>query len=282
MAINDPDTVSPRRSLVGQVTRRRFLGLSLVGTAAALVAACQSAPTAPAPPATPVAAKPTDAPKPAEATAKPAVQVAATATPAPAAAAPAPAATAQPAAAKPGWAEDLQARSPRRHHGDGPGHHELSDRLPDRGGDLQFHWPLHLRSAAGQRHHPRAGRVWEIQDGAKTWIFHLRKGVKFHEGLRRPDGRGRQVQLGAGQGPEDGLAVPGRVRRARPSRARSVHDQGDVRSAERRPSCRRSLGFRPGLSSRRRRSRQLGDKWRTRPGRLWPVHLGHATRRARA
>lgn len=29
---------------------------------------------------------------------------------------------------------------------------------------------------------PELAEGWEVQDGARTWIFHLRKGVKFHKG----------------------------------------------------------------------------------------------------
>jgi peptide/nickel transport system substrate-binding protein len=43
-------------------------------------------------------------------------------------------------------------------------------------GRYTYHPPL------GTQINPELAESWEVQDGAKTFIFHLRKGVKFHEG----------------------------------------------------------------------------------------------------
>jgi peptide/nickel transport system substrate-binding protein len=43
-------------------------------------------------------------------------------------------------------------------------------------GRYTYHPPL------GTQINPELAEGWEVQDGARTFIFHLRKGVKFHEG----------------------------------------------------------------------------------------------------
>jgi len=41
---------------------------------------------------------------------------------------------------------------------------------------------------------PALAERWETPDGGQTWIFHLRRGVRFHDDACFPDGRGREVR----------------------------------------------------------------------------------------
>ncbi|MEA2033195.1 MAG: ABC transporter substrate-binding protein, partial [Euryarchaeota archaeon] len=58
------------------------------------------------------------------------------------------------------------------------------DKFP--GGDARFVWsqvyePL-VRLDTDLKIQPGLAESWETPDGGKTWIFHLRKGIKFHDG----------------------------------------------------------------------------------------------------
>jgi peptide/nickel transport system substrate-binding protein len=178
-------------SYAGRIVSRRSLLKLMPGVLGVLVA-CTSAPPAPTPApqvaptlaATPAAAQaPTAAPKP---TAPPAPAAAATAAPA---AKPTAAPTAATAAAKPGFMRPIE----------GP---------PKRGGILKIaggtvttpHFDLHQGATAhpltqlynnlvrkdipsGFRQLvPDLAESWEVSSDGKTYTFHLRNGVKWHDG----------------------------------------------------------------------------------------------------
>lgn len=178
-------------------SRREFLRLAMVTSGAALLAAC--APSAPATPTQKPAAPATQAPPPtqvpasvaspstAAASASPAAAASpaagASPSPSPAAAAPAPASAPAPAAAasKPGGTKIYRVGL----SGDATEMDPLKS-------TTQANQPVQealYNYAARYSYKPPLSSIinpevaeWEVQDGARTYIFHVKKGIKYHDG----------------------------------------------------------------------------------------------------
>jgi peptide/nickel transport system substrate-binding protein len=169
----------------------------MVASGAALLAACApsapAAPTAkPAAPASPAAAPPTAAPasvaspiaSPAAA-ASPAASPAAGASPvaspsaSPAAAAPAPAPA---AAAKPGGTKIYRVGLSGDATDLDPLKSTTQANVPPSEALYNYVARYSYKPPLGPTINPELAEGWDIQDGAKTYIFHLRKGVKWHDG----------------------------------------------------------------------------------------------------
>jgi len=157
------------------LSRRRFLGLASVAASVGLLAACQPA-TPAAPTTAPAAQKPTTPPAAAPTTAaKPTSAPAAAATTAPAAA-PTTAPAAKPAATAANTLTFLLA-------GD-------TNRLDPPAMDTQegfiattaMYEGLVRYKSGSTDIEPALAERWEVQDDGKSYIFHLRSGVQFHDG----------------------------------------------------------------------------------------------------
>jgi peptide/nickel transport system substrate-binding protein len=191
--------VRPARS------RRAFLRVALGSGAATLLAACTPAAPTASPtqaPAKPAAAPPTQVPasvaSPGAASspaagASPAASPAASGSPAakpagspspaaaapPAAPAPAPAAA---AAGKPGGLKvyrvglsgDATEMDPLR--STTQANHPVQEALYNYAARYSYHPPLSPTIV------PELAEGWEVQDGARTYVFHVRKGIKYHDG----------------------------------------------------------------------------------------------------
>jgi peptide/nickel transport system substrate-binding protein len=272
---HDPSGISPVASTV-HVSRRRFLTLSIVTASAAVMAACQQttspaskpaeskpAESKPAEAAKPAAPAATQAPAPAQpaapqATAKPAVQVANT----PAVSV---AATAQPAAAgKPGGTKiyrlgslpDVVSMDPANMSNQID--FQIAEMIFNLMGRYTYDPPL------GNAITPELAENWEIKDDAKTWIFHIRKGVKFQKGYG--DLTAEDVKANWEHIKKPDTASPFRV-----EFGNSTIDVLDpytvqVKFDQPKPSFMTAvLGFRPGFIVSPKARAELGDRWKSNP-----------------
>jgi peptide/nickel transport system substrate-binding protein len=155
------------------VSRRRFLRhLAAAAGGTTLLVAC--GPAAPAPAPTQPAAAPTRPPT-AEPAARPtSVSVAATLQPtAPPTSAPAAAATAGGIKTyRVGLSGDATELDPIKSTTEA--NNPPSEALYNYAGRYTYHPPL------GTQIMPELAEAWEVQDGARTFVFHIRKGVKYH------------------------------------------------------------------------------------------------------
>jgi peptide/nickel transport system substrate-binding protein len=161
---------------VSYVTRRQFLvQIAVAAGGTTLVAACGPAAPAANPTVEPAATRP-----PTQVPAARPTGVSAVAT-----AAPTTAPTAAPAAAavgKPGGVKiyrvglsgDATEMDPAR--STTQANNPVQEALYNYVGRYTYHPPL------GTQVNPELAEGWDVQDGAKTFIFHLRKGVKYHDG----------------------------------------------------------------------------------------------------
>jgi len=215
-----------QESWASKITRRGFLKASVCGLGSiaviSLLAACAQQPAA-APTAAP-AAEPTKAPAAAPTAAPtqvPAPTTAPAATMAPTQA-PAPTVTPAPAAATPTTAAAAQgARMTFATRAGGPKNH--SDPATQTGMDDMYAFVYDRLVALNNNMEPvpELAESWEVNDTADDWIFHLRKGVTFHNGkpftakdavytvtrVLNPDLASAGRGLFRGMGPDEVLAV---------------------------------------------------------------------------
>ncbi len=177
-------------SVTRHISRRRFIALSAAAAGAAVLAACGGSTAAPTPTTQSAAARPTQAPITVPTTA-PTSAAASSAATAPTAAAassvtsPTITAGATPAGAaqgKPGGTKIFRTAN----FGDvvfmdpaaitGNPDYQLGEAIFNFVGRYTYNPPL------GTQINAELAEGWELQDNAKTYIFHLRKGVKFHDG----------------------------------------------------------------------------------------------------
>ncbi len=256
------------------VSRRRFLTLSIVTASAAVMAACQQAP---APAAKPAESKPAEAPKPSEAakpaapaatqpaaqpaaqaTAKPAAQVANTPT---VAVQP----TAQPAAAaKPGGKKIYRVGSLPDVVSMDPAimsnqiDFQIAEMIFNLMGRYTYDPPL------GNAINSELAESWEIKDDAKTWIFHIRRGVKFQKAYG--DLTAEDVKANWEHIKKPDTASPFRVEFG--NSTIDVLDPYTVKVTfdQPKPSFMTAvLGFRPGFIVSPKARTELGDRWKSNP-----------------
>jgi len=262
MPTNDPSMGSSGSALPGQMSRRRFLGLGLASASATLLAACQSAPAPPV-------AKAPDAPKPAAAL--PPTQVPPTPVPAkpaaqptaiPAAAAPAP--TVQAVAAKPGAKKvyklavlgDVTAMDPATMNQQVD--FQIAETIYNFMGRYTYDPPL------GNALTPELAESWEVLDDARTWVFHLRKGVKFHKGYGELTAE--DVKYNWDRIIDPKTASPFRTDFS--GATITILDPYTIKVTFDRqyPAfLSASLGFRPGFIISPKAHQELGDRWKTGP-----------------
>ena len=275
MSKHDPSGAGPVAS-AAHVSRRRFLTLSIVTASAAVMAACQQTPPPASKPAEskPAESKPAEAAKPAattapaaaaqpaaaQATAKPAVQVANT--PAPAVSV---GATAQPAAAgKPGGTKIYRVGSLPDVVSMDPAimsnqiDFQIAEMIFNLMGRYTYDPPL------GNAITPELAESWEIKDDAKTWIFHIRKGVKFQKGYG--DLTAEDVKANWEYIKKPDTASPFRVEFG--GSTIDVVDPYTVKVTfdQPKPSFMSAvLGFRPGFIISPKARTERGDRWKSDP-----------------
>ena len=111
---------------------------------------------------------------------------------------------------------------------------------------------------------PELAESWEVLDDAKTWIFHLRKGVKFHKGYG--DVTAEDVKYNWERIKDPKTASPFRTDFA--GSTIDVLDPYTIKvSFDRQYPAfmTASLGFRPGFVVSPKAHEELGDRWKTNP-----------------
>jgi peptide/nickel transport system substrate-binding protein len=251
------------------VSRRRFLTVSMVTASAAMLAACQSAPpAAPKPaeskpveskPAAPAATQPAPAQPAAQATAKPAAQVAVTPTAAVAAPTPAAAAAGKPGGTKiyrVGSLPDVVSMDPAIMSNQID--FQIAEMIFNLMGRYTYDPPL------GNAITPELAENWEIKDDARTWIFHIRKGVKFHKGYG--DLSAEDVKANWEHIKKPDTASPFRVEFGGSTIEVLDPYTVQVKFEQPKPSFMTAvLGFRPGFIVSPKARAELGDRWKTNP-----------------
>lgn len=237
-----------------RMSRRRFLALSSAAAGAAVLAACGGSTAAPTATTQSAAAPPpTQAP----------ITVS-TAGPTPAGAPTAAAPTVQAAAAgKPGGTKIFRTSN----FGDvvfmdpaaitGAPDYQIGEAIYNFIGRYTYNPPL------GTAINAELAEGWDIQDGARTYIFHLRKGVKFHDGT--------DLDATAVKYNWDRIKDPKTASRYATDFAGSTITAVDpttlkVTFEQPYPAfIPASLAFRPGLIISPKAYQELGDKWKTHP-----------------
>ena len=220
-----------------RLTRRQFLAISAAAATSAVLSACGVAPTA-----IPATAVPTKA-----------AAVAATV-----------AATVAPAVGKPGGLKIFRMASPRDVAVMDPA--QIATITDYQIGEAVFNYIARYtyNPPLGNALTPELAESWEILDGAKTYVFHLRKGVKFHAGYG--DLTAEDVKWNW-----ERIKDPKTASRYQTDFAGSTIEVVDpqtlrVRFDKPYPSfIQASLGFRPGFIISPKAMQELGDKWKTRP-----------------
>ena len=111
---------------------------------------------------------------------------------------------------------------------------------------------------------PELAEKWEVSTDAKTWTFHLRKGVKFHKGYG--DLTAEDVKFNWERIKDPKTASPFKaefdgstITVLDPHTIRIVFDRQNPAFVS------TSLGFRPGFVVSPKAFQELGDRWKTGP-----------------